>query len=79
MEYQYNTLFTFIKNRPTKTPIIIFKQEMLNLIKEFVEILLKICNGILNLEFFSKKLRQRIVVFIRKNNPRFEGFCFFKF
>jgi hypothetical protein len=79
MEYQYNTLFTFIKNRPTKTPIIIFKQEMLNLIKEFVEILLEICTGILNLEFFSKKLRQRIVVFIRKNNPRFEGFCFFKF
>jgi hypothetical protein len=47
MEYQYNTLFTFIKNGPTKTPIITFKQEMLNLIKEFVEILLKICNVIL--------------------------------
>jgi hypothetical protein len=79
MEYQYNTLFTFIKNRSTKTPIIISKQEMLNLIKEFVEILLKIYNGILNLEFFSKKLRQRIIIFIRENNPRFESFCFFKF
>jgi hypothetical protein len=52
MEYQYNTLFTFIKNRTTKTPIIIFKQEMLNLIKEIVEILLKICNGILKSGFF---------------------------
>ena len=79
MEYQYNTLFTFIKNGPTKTPIIIFKQEMLNLIKEFVEILLKICNVILKSGFFSKKLRQRIVVFIRKNNPWLEDFCFFKF
>lgn len=37
MEYQYNTLFTFIKNRPTKTTIIKFKQEILDLIKDFVE------------------------------------------
>lgn len=59
MEYQYNTLFTFIKNVPTKTPIIIFKQEMLNLIKEFVEILLKICNVILKSEFFSKKITSK--------------------
>jgi hypothetical protein len=34
---------------------------------------------ICNVDFFSKKLRQRIVVFIWENNPRFEGFCFFKF
>jgi hypothetical protein len=59
MEYQYNTLFTFIKNVPTKIPIIIFKQEMLNLIKEFVEILLKICNVILKSKFFSKKITSK--------------------
>jgi hypothetical protein len=59
MEYQYNTLFTFIKNSPTKTTIIKFKQEMLNLIKEFVEILLKICNVILKSVFFSKKITSK--------------------